>query len=67
MNKRIRTKGHYRLVERDEKGRFVKAEKWSSKIQKCHYSGMAINPECFECNGLDTECAGYTTKADQNE
>ncbi len=29
--KRIKTKGHYRIVERDEKGKFVKVEKWSSK------------------------------------
>jgi len=31
MRKRIKVKGHYRVVERDEKGRFVKVEKWSSK------------------------------------
>lgn len=42
MKKRIRTKGHYRSVEWDEKGRFVKAEKWSSKYFKCD------NPDCGE-------------------
>jgi len=29
--KRIKVKGHYRLVERDERGRFKEVKKWSSK------------------------------------
>jgi hypothetical protein len=28
---RIKTKGHYRIVERDAKGKFVRIKKWSSK------------------------------------
>jgi len=30
----------------------------------CHYSGMGINPECFSCDGLDVDCAGYVTTED---
>jgi len=33
IGQRIRVKGHYLVVERDEKGRFVKVKKWSSKIK----------------------------------
>jgi len=31
LKKRIKVSGHYRVVEWDEKGRFVSVNKWSSK------------------------------------
>ena len=31
MSIRIKVKGHYRKIVRDEKGRFISCEKWHSK------------------------------------
>ena len=54
MSKRIKTKGHYRYVERDEKGRFIKAEKWSS----------AKADRCPRCKHYTLEEAGYLESVD---
>ena len=33
----------------------------------CHYAGMGINPQCFACNGLDTDCKGYIKSSEFKE
>lgn len=46
MKKRIKVKGHYRSVERDEEGKFVKVEKWSSKSDSsCDSHGFSKDEE----------------------
>lgn len=41
LKKRIKVHGHYRVVEWDEKGRFISVKKWSSKKMK--------NRKCPRC------------------
>lgn len=41
MKKRIKVKGHYRTVERDEKGRWTSVEKWHSKMRNRNENSKA--------------------------
>jgi len=54
MNKtRIKVKGHYRIVERDEKGKFQHIEKWKQpNLCCCCGTWKATEP-----NGLCRDCA----------
>ena len=41
--KRIKVKGHYRIVERDEKGKFQHVEKWKPQLLLKHKGGITEN------------------------
>ena len=42
MAKRIKINGHYCIVERDEKGRFLSSKKWSSKLESTFETKLKI-------------------------
>lgn len=51
MGKRVNVKGHYRVIERDEKGRFTSSKKWSPKkhkVTESDYTDWEID-ECDNC------------------
>ena len=58
-SKRVKVKGHYRIIERDEKGRIVSSKKWHNhKALKCELCGdPATTWNCFG-DGPKRVCKG---------
>ncbi len=58
MTERIKVKGHYRLVERDSKGKFGSVKKWENK--GCLKDGKRCYIQHDKETGFEISCRHYT-------